>query len=88
MNDKETKAAERTLEQALAHAENVKFHRNDHCPMCENPQNEREKNHAATYSAQLKADAYCVLLADEVERLEAIIKDACEDHHGVKEEPK
>lgn len=61
--------SERTLEQALAHAEEVREHGNHHCLMCDSPQNESERKHSERYIAQLNADAYCVLLADEVKRL-------------------
>lgn len=66
----------RTIEQALAHAAQVREHGNDHCRMCDFPQDEGERNHAARYRAQLDADAFCVLLADEVLRLRAAVSRA------------
>ena len=60
---------ERTLTAALAHAEDVKQRGNHHCLMCTAPKNDHQHQHAEAYGAQLKADAYCVILAEEIQRL-------------------
>lgn len=68
--------SERTLEQALAHAADVKQRGNNHCLMCDNPKDESERKHSEHYLAQLNADAYCVLLADEIERMRPVVEAA------------
>lgn len=64
---------ERTLEQAIAYAKAVARGGHNHCLICDEPKNEPERRHSERYLLQLNADAYCVLLNDELKRCRAAL---------------
>lgn len=59
----------RDLESALSYGAGVREHANDHCAMCESPQDEGDRKHSERYHLQYQSDVYCAILAEEVERL-------------------
>lgn len=61
----------RALDDALAHADNIRGSGDDHCRMCDAPADEGERMHAKRYEEQYRSHVDLVLLAAEVARLRA-----------------